>query len=44
MLASLEVTVDVVASRLVATPFEKTNVGLRCSVTGVTVRAMGGSL
>ena len=32
------VTIDVVASRLVATPFEKTNVGLRCSVTGVTVR------
>jgi hypothetical protein len=39
MLASLEVNVDVVARRLVATPFEKTRVGLRCSVTGVTVRA-----
>jgi hypothetical protein len=38
MLASLEVTIDVVAKRLVATPFEKTDVGLRCSITGVTVR------
>lgn len=44
MLASLEVTIDVVASRLVAIPFELTKVGLRCSVTGVTVRAVGGSL
>jgi len=38
MLASLEVTIEVVESRLVATPFELTKVGLRCSVTGVTVR------
>ncbi len=39
MLASVRVDVDVVASRLVATPFEPTTGGLRCSVTGVTVRA-----
>ncbi len=39
MLASLQVDIEVVESRLVAIPFEKTNVGLRCAITGVTVRA-----
>jgi hypothetical protein len=38
MLASLEVDIEVVSSRLVAIPFEPTDVGLRCSITGVTVR------
>jgi hypothetical protein len=38
MLASLEVDIEVLESRLVAIPFEPTNVGLRCSITGVTVR------
>jgi hypothetical protein len=38
MLASVQVDIDVNASRLVAIPFEPTNVGLRCSITGVTVR------
>ena len=38
MLASLQVDIEVVESRLVAIPFEKTNVGLRCAITGVTVR------
>jgi len=38
MLASVQVDIDVTASRLVAIPFEPTNVGLRCSITGVTVR------
>jgi hypothetical protein len=38
MLASVIVDIEVVSSRLVATPFEPTNVGLRCSITGVTVR------
>ena len=37
-LATLEVEIDVTASRLVAIPFEPTNAGLRCSITGVTVR------
>ncbi len=39
MLASLQVDIEVVESRLVAIPFEPTNVGLRCAITGVTVRA-----
>ncbi len=38
MLASLEVDLDVIDSRLVAIPFEPANVGLKCSITGVTVR------
>lgn len=38
MLASLKVEIDVVASRLVAIPFEAVERGLRCSITGVTVR------
>jgi hypothetical protein len=38
MLASLQVDIDVVDSRLVAIPFEPTKVGLRCAITGVTVR------
>lgn len=38
MLASLDVGIEVVESRLVAIPFEPTVVGLRCSITGVTVR------
>ena len=38
MLASLEVEIEVVESRLVAIPFEETKVGLRCAITGVTVR------
>jgi hypothetical protein len=39
MLASVQVDIDVDASRLVALPFEPTNLGLRCSITGVNVRA-----
>ena len=39
MLASLEVDIEVTASRLVAIPFEPTQAGLKCSITGVTVRA-----
>jgi hypothetical protein len=38
MLASVRVEIDVVSSRLVAIPFEPTDGGLRCSITGVTVR------
>lgn len=38
MLASVVVGIDVVESRLVAIPFEKTTAGLRCSITGLTVR------
>ena len=38
MLASVMVDIDVVASRLVALPFEQTKDGLRCSITGVTVQ------
>lgn len=38
MLASLEVDIDVIHSRLVAIPFEPTHAGLRCSITGVTVK------
>ena len=41
MLASLVVDIEVVQSRLVAIPFEPTNVGLKCSITGVTVRPGG---
>ena len=41
MLASLEVDIEVAESRLVALPFEPTDVGLRCSITGVTVRTSG---
>jgi len=37
-LASVQVDIDVVTSRLVAIPFEPSNVGLRCAITGVTVR------
>jgi hypothetical protein len=32
------VDIETVESRLVAVPFERTKTGLRCSVTGVTVR------
>jgi hypothetical protein len=39
MLASVRVEIDLVSSRLVAIPFEPTKDGLRCSITGVTVRA-----
>jgi len=38
MLASVMVDIEVTESRLVAIPFEPTNVGLKCSITGVTVR------
>jgi len=38
MLASLQVDIEVVASRLVAIPFEESPGGLRCAITGVTVR------
>jgi len=38
MLASLQADIEVVESRLVAIPFEPTKVGLRCAITGVTVR------
>lgn len=38
MLASVMVDIEVLASRLVAIPFESTDGGLRCSITGVTVR------
>jgi hypothetical protein len=38
MLASVMVDIEVTSSRLVAIPFEPSNVGLRCSITGVTVR------
>lgn len=38
MLASIRVEIDVVDSRLVAVPFEEIPSGLRCSITGVTVR------
>lgn len=39
MLASVQVDIEVVFRRLVAIPFEPTNVGLRCSITGVSVRS-----
>jgi hypothetical protein len=38
MLSSVTVDIDVVSSRLVAIPFEPADGGLRCSITGVTVR------
>ena len=38
MLASVAVDIDVMSSRLVAIPFETTQTGLTCSITGVTVR------
>jgi hypothetical protein len=38
MLASVMVDIEVVSSRLVAIPFEPTDHGLQCSITGVTVR------
>jgi len=38
MLASVMVDIDVASSRLVAIPFEPTDHGLQCSITGVTVR------
>jgi hypothetical protein len=38
MLASVMVDIDVASSRLVAIPFEPTDQGLQCSITGVTVR------
>jgi hypothetical protein len=38
MLASVRVDIEVVASRLVALPFEKSGGGLRCAITGVAVR------
>jgi hypothetical protein len=38
MLASVMVDIEVDRSRLVAIPFDPTKVGLRCSITGVTVR------
>lgn len=38
MLASIQVDIDAVESRLVAIPFEEASSGLRCSITGVTVR------
>jgi hypothetical protein len=37
MLASVTVDIEVTSSRLVAIPFESTDAGLRCSITGVTV-------
>ena len=39
MLASVQADIEIVESRLVALPFEPTKVGLRCAITGVTVRA-----
>lgn len=39
MLASIRVEIDVVTHRLVALPFEETGNGLRCAITGVTIRA-----
>jgi hypothetical protein len=41
MLASVMVDIEVVSSRLVAMPFEPATDGLRCSITGVTVRPQG---
>jgi len=41
MLASVQVDIEVVANRLVALPFERTGDGLRCAITGVTVRVEG---
>ena len=39
MLASVQADIEIVESRLVAIPFEPTKVGLRCAISGVTVRA-----
>ena len=39
MLASVNVELEVVTSRLVAIPFEAVDGGLRCAISGVTVRA-----
>jgi hypothetical protein len=41
MLASVMVDIEVIESRLVAIPFEPTKSGLKCSITGVTVRSGG---
>jgi len=41
MLASVMVDIEVGTSRLVAIPFETVDNGLRCSITGVTVRPGG---
>lgn len=41
MLASVTVDIEVGSSRLVAIPFEPTEGGLVCSITGVTVRSVG---
>ncbi len=38
MLASVRVDIEVVTSRLVALPFEPTSTGLRCAITGLTIR------
>lgn len=38
MLASVEVDIQVVARRLVALPFERRDDGIRCAITGLTVR------
>jgi predicted RNA-binding Zn-ribbon protein involved in translation (DUF1610 family) len=38
MLASVTVEIEVTARRLVAIPYEKTANGLRCAITGLTVR------
>jgi hypothetical protein len=39
MLASIRVEIDVVTHRLVALPFEDAGNGLRCAITGLTIRA-----
>jgi hypothetical protein len=39
MLASVVVDIEVVSSRLVAIPFEPTEEGLMCSITGIAVRS-----
>ncbi len=41
MLASVRVDIEVITSRLVALPFERNGEGLRCAITGVTVRVEG---
>jgi hypothetical protein len=41
MLASVMVDIEVVSHRLAAIPFEPSKAGLKCSITGVTVRAGG---
>jgi hypothetical protein len=42
MLASVRVEVEMLARRLVAMPLERAGEGLRCAVTGVTVRTREG--